>query len=487
MHPVLVVTSDKRLRERVGHVLSAHGWSARFCIDGATAMEIATTELIEAIVAEPALADISGVQLFRLLEGEPAMAQVLLVLVTAPTDARSRLFLSASCPRAHVVHSPEHELPALLDRFRRSASLRPPPPLRPVSRELLTHRLSQALDDALFDAVVAAEVRSLAEAEGYEDFFAGFDALLRRLLAPQWVALLSVHPAPTMFLGAPASDRARAEAEARTALGISSDVPCGVFRPSAEAIPRDPSVAVEVPVFSGAKQCGQLAMALPDWSHTHPVRRLVDLIASELGSPWRIVSLLEDARHNAATDVLTGLMNRRALLEQMSREGNRSQRYGLPMTILILDIDLFKRINDRYGHFAGDRVIQTVAVTAARALRQCDYIARWGGEEFLIALPSTDTVGALATAERVRRAVHEATTLADDGTALQVTVSIGASSSDIPWRFEELAGAADGALLAAKARGRNCVASMPAPPARASDRAIRPDPLESNESEPLPQ
>ncbi len=253
-----------------------------------------------------------------------------------------------------------------------------------------------------------------------------------------------------------------AEAEARHALGIGGDVPCAIFRPSPETELLEPSIPVEVPVFSGSKQCGQLAMALGERNHTHSVRRLVDLVAAELGSPWRIVSLLEDARHSASTDLLTGLMNRRAVLEQMTREGNRSQLYGLPMTILILDIDLFKRINDQYGHFAGDRVIQTVAHTAARALRQCDYIARWGGEEFLIALPCTDTTGALATGERVRRAVEDAVTLTADGTPLRVTVSVGAASSDTPWMFEELARAADSALFDAKARGRNCVSGNPA-------------------------
>jgi len=476
LHPVLVVTSDKLVFERISRVLAAHGMSARRSVDGGAAFECATSEPIEGIIAEASLSDISGVQLFRLLEEESLASQLPFVLVTSPSDARSRLFAAATCPRAHVIQSPEEELPALIERFTRSGSLRPPAMSRPVSREHLTRRLAQALDDALFEAVVAAEVRSLAEEESYGDFFHGLDALLRRLLSPNWVALYSDHPAPTLFLGAPESQRERADAEARAALGIAADVRCSVFLPAPEFDRRDASVPVEVPVFSGAKQCGQLAMGIPDSSHTHPVRRLVDLIASELGSPWRIISLLEDARHNASTDPLTGLMNRRALLSQMTREGNRSQRYGLPMTILILDIDHFKRVNDHYGHFAGDRVIQSVATTSAKVLRQCDYIARWGGEEFLIALPCTDTVGALATAERVRRSVQDTTTLSEDGTPLRVTVSVGVASSEVPWRFEELAGRADSALLDAKSRGRNCVSATPSTLAqrRASD--VPPEP-----------
>ncbi|MGA3119452.1 MAG: diguanylate cyclase [Polyangiaceae bacterium] len=478
MHAGVVVAKDDTIRERVTRVLEAHGWSVLNCTDGTTAIEIATKETVDAIVAEVDLPDMSGTQLFRLLEQEASLADVVLVLLAAPGDSRAPLFANATCPRAHVIHSPESELPPLLDRFSRITPLGGRPASEPITKERLTRRLSRALDDAMFEAVVAAEVRALAAFDGYEQFFFGLETLVRRLLAPVWVALLVEGPTPGIFLSAPVVRRAQSEASARAAFGVADDVRCAVFRPAAgRGLATDVWIAVEVPVFSGNRQCGQFAVGLPRRSHTRAGRRTVDLIASELGGPWRIVSLLEEARRTAATDPLTGLMNRRALLEQIARENNRSQRYGHALAVLILDIDHFKQVNDGHGHFAGDRVIQTVATTAAHALRQSDYIARWGGEEFLIALPCAEPVGGLTTGERLRRAIEGATTTAADGSVLRVTVSIGVAHAPAPWVFEDLARGADAALYEAKARGRNCVRAVPdlIGPARPMDRVTGPE------------
>jgi len=160
------------------------------------------------------------------------------------------------------------------------------------------------------------------------------------------------------------------------------------------------------------------------------------------------------------TDPLTGLLNRRYFNEQIQKEAARSRRHGLRFSVLMLDIDHFKRINDTYGHPVGDLAIKAVASVCNKALRPQDILARYGGEEFVIALPHTDAEGAGAVAERIRQAVEQIEIAAEPG-PVRFTVSIGVSTyrRDLP--FEQIVGRADQALYQAKQTGRNRVVSLP--------------------------
>ena len=158
----------------------------------------------------------------------------------------------------------------------------------------------------------------------------------------------------------------------------------------------------------------------------------------------------------SVTDVLTGLPNRRALRQRLTAEIERAARYGSPVSLLILDIDGLKRINDERGHGAGDRLIRRVAASIAHTLRRSDLGARWGGDEFAIVMPNASPAAAQHLAERLMAHLREQQT---DDTDAPVTVSIGiatfdpASNSDP--NIERLARAADDALFAAKRSGRN--------------------------------
>lgn len=174
--------------------------------------------------------------------------------------------------------------------------------------------------------------------------------------------------------------------------------------------------------------------------------------------------LEEELRRQSRTDVLTTLYNRRHLDETLAAEFDRSRRYGTPLSVLMVDVDHFKRFNDAHGHEMGDRVLREVAVTLKGALRNHDVACRYGGEEFTAILPNTGLQGALKVAERLREDVEE---LSIDG--LKVTISVGlATYPDVPAGSpEELVRLADAALYQAKTAGRNRVAcAQPvAPPA----------------------
>ncbi|WP_337997393.1 diguanylate cyclase [Oleispirillum naphthae] len=168
----------------------------------------------------------------------------------------------------------------------------------------------------------------------------------------------------------------------------------------------------------------------------------------------------------ALHDALTGLANRRKFLDRFEEAAARLSRYGQPVSLLALDIDNFKRVNDGYGHPVGDEVLVEVARVLERGVRRTDLAARFGGEEFMILLPDSDPAGAEEAAEKLRRAVAARAIAVDcEGRTeiLSVTVSIGVATmtKDAPLSFDDLVERADQALYAAKLSGRDrvCVAN----------------------------
>ena len=172
-----------------------------------------------------------------------------------------------------------------------------------------------------------------------------------------------------------------------------------------------------------------------------------------------------ELRLMATTDPLTGLANRRHLLERAERELVRLQRFGNPFTLMTLDVDHFKRINDTYGHACGDRALCALAATCVGLLREIDMVGRMGGEEFTIILPETVGDEAMLVADRIRRGIAELRFDSDTpGLEFGFTVSIGvAECHGEDARIEQPLARADHALYEAKAAGRNRVVRAPIP------------------------
>jgi len=166
----------------------------------------------------------------------------------------------------------------------------------------------------------------------------------------------------------------------------------------------------------------------------------------------------------ASTDALTGLSNRRHLEEYLGEQFRISTRYGTPLSVLMIDIDHFKGVNDEHGHGVGDQVLREVALTLRETMREADLCARYGGEEFVVVAPATPADGAVDVAERIRAAIERRIMFASAGQTLRVTVSVGVSSyrpGDQPsadWLVKE----ADMALYEAKRAGRNVVRAFEA-------------------------
>lgn len=189
---------------------------------------------------------------------------------------------------------------------------------------------------------------------------------------------------------------------------------------------------------------------------------LLSILLTFLGGYMVVMRLVRKLEHLSHHDSLTGLLNRRAFEHLLGRECQRLQRFGEQFSLLILDIDHFKRINDRLGHAAGDAVLAAVAQTLQSHAREVDRVARFGGEEFCVLLPRTSNDGALQAAERLRAAINHITIPWDDD-IISVTVSTGLACAEHPGEStEDLLQRADQALYQAKSEGRNRVVVAPA-------------------------
>ena len=176
---------------------------------------------------------------------------------------------------------------------------------------------------------------------------------------------------------------------------------------------------------------------------------------------WFLITELQgELARWARTDPLTGALNRRSMEEAVLRETARCQRYGNALSMIVVDIDNFKNLNDTRGHAAGDRALQALVRRLNCTLRQQDSLARMGGEEFAILLPDTSGEAALTIAERVRQAVADLEVPFETG-PVRLTVCAGVAQLDLACGWEEMMRRADAAMYAAKRCGRNCVSARP--------------------------
>ncbi|HMF77888.1 MAG TPA: diguanylate cyclase [Bryobacteraceae bacterium] len=182
-------------------------------------------------------------------------------------------------------------------------------------------------------------------------------------------------------------------------------------------------------------------------------RRIIDL-------QLNLLQAREELRDRANKDVLTMLPNRAAIATALEHEISRCHRDRRTVGVILLDLDHFKKVNDTYGHFAGDAVLRETAARLRSSMRPYDQVGRYGGEEFLVVLPNCDLENATHQAERMRQRLHD-TTMMVDGTELQISASFGVSVSDGSERSPDIfVRVADEALYRAKASGRNCVSAL---------------------------
>ncbi len=172
---------------------------------------------------------------------------------------------------------------------------------------------------------------------------------------------------------------------------------------------------------------------------------------------------LEELTKLTIRDDLTGLFNSRQFYSHIAQEVDRSNRYFRPLSLILMDIDNFKSLNDTYGHLSGDRVLSSTGDIIKAAIRKQDTAYRYAGDEFTIILPETEIEKALAVAERVRQAIESETHVLSNPRALKVTVSIGVVEHLTDEEIKSFVHRADSAMYVSKRNGRNKISMLPAP------------------------
>ena len=183
---------------------------------------------------------------------------------------------------------------------------------------------------------------------------------------------------------------------------------------------------------------------------------LIELFSQLIGASIGNIKLFEKTQRQAATDGLTGLVNHRTFYEVLEKELWRSRRYGGQISMIMIDIDNLKKINDNYGHRVGDKVIRQISVKIKECIRQIDIAARYGGDEFTVILPNTSLADAIIVAERMVNAVSNCP-VTWKGEQIAVSISVGLGQYDADISPEDIASRSDHALYTAKQEGKNTV------------------------------
>jgi two-component system cell cycle response regulator len=466
MAKVILVDDSASARKLLSQKLGDEGHEVIEFAKAADAAERALAEPPSAVVTDLWMPGISGLQLCRLLRSEPVTAHVPVVLLTASDDRRSRFWAKNAGATAYVTKG---EIDRLLAIVGDAITMSRPAPSTHASatRGTIPERLSQLLDVALYESTVAGAVRALSQtAEDVEALFSSLATLASEVIGYRWLALATESNAARLYIHTHTAIAEAAEREARDALGIHKlperrkDKESALFMISdGRAVEADWSAApIQQAIRFGDNLMGSIAISPGRRGASTEDRRFLSIIGAELGGPLRMVSLMMESRRLASTDSLTGLFNRRAFAQAIDAARKKSPTALLPLSIILLDIDHFKKVNDTLGHDAGDAVLQGVARVLSSMARKSDVVARWGGEEFVVALTHTAEAGTRIAAERVRRAIADAKYQLPNGELVNATASLGLSSAlDEHWTLEDLLTRADKALYSAKHRGRNRV------------------------------
>lgn len=476
MARVLVVDDSATVRAVVSRRIRDAGHEVVEVASGEAGAERALEACPDVVVTDLVMGGLSGVQLCRLLRSEPATAHVPIILLTSSGDKRSRFWARSAGAVAYVGKDQIDDLVKMLPGLAASnpssrqgvgwagaepgtaPGLMAPPSgaEREGSRRPIHERVSAILDVALFDSVIAGEVRSLAGSGTMAAFFEELSGLVSDVVNYRWLALFPARAGASLYVHCQPAERPAAEAEARKALGVPASG-AAHFIEDDRAVKGGGPRCEQWTVTFGEQSRGGLAVSPGARGLSRDERRLLSLVAHEAGGPLEMICLYEDARRLATTDALTGLLNRRAFHDALGRENLLSERHTYPWSLLLLDADHFKRVNDTYGHAAGDAILQGFARVLGKVARRSDIVGRWGGEEFVVALPHTGAPGARVAAERVRRAIAAEAFPIPGGEPLRMTASVGVATATASVPIESIIAAADEAMYAAKARGRNRV------------------------------
>lgn len=456
---LIVIDDSTTIQAVVRAQLAPHAWQVETYSDGESGAQAALAKPPVAVVCDQQMPGISGIQLCRLLRDDPRTATVPIVILTATTTAHGRFWALESGANAYLAKNELESLAAVLRSLDVIVA-----PLRRVSvpetsQRTIAARLSHLLDASLFEAVLSNKLRAIAtNSTTTRQLVAQFGQLLSNVLPLHWFAMMAVDDHECCLVRN--AQDTTIESQARMALGLSTNVPVATVGVHSGASSTQGEPVIRTLMY-GEKTLGKFCITLADRPWGPQERAIVELAEKELSVSLQMIRLLEQTQKLAMTDVLTGIGNRRWAADALERSVSAANRHQTALSLVLIDIDHFKQVNDKHGHDGGDAAIVHIASTLSRAVRRSDVVGRWGGEEFLLLLPHTPREGARLVCERLRLLISGREVDLPGGGKLSLTVSMGVVTGTGFLTVEGLLKSADTALYTAKSEGRNRVCLAP--------------------------
>jgi two-component system, cell cycle response regulator len=469
---VLVVDDSEVTRAILARTLRAAGFAVIEAKDGLEGAVLALRERPSVVVTDLEMPTMDGFPFLRLLKAEPSAAHIPVLILTSHGEAASRFWSLRTGADAYLTkdhHAGElvATIERLMEKAEQAARDESVPPVTVGPLDVLV-KVARQLDASLLQATLINNL--LERGMGAGDFHeASATALLSlaevvdaRFLAvavgESEVARLHLHLPEPLTPEDIEGVCAFLEAQIQPAPGLPLDLRVsGEIAASAPGIDLDRAVVLPLAV-RGARAVLALLPRDPK-QFDSAGSGLVGALTGHLALVLDNARLEQRLRELSIRDGLTRQLNHRATYDRLAEEIERARRYGHPLSVILCDLDDFKRVNDTRGHLVGDAVLREGALALRRSLRGSDLLGRYGGEEFLAVLPEVDLDSARLAAERLRRALAEHP-IQIPGGEVKVTASFGvAELSEIPGRTtaDHLVSLADRRLYEAKAGGRNRV------------------------------
>jgi two-component system cell cycle response regulator len=467
---VLVVDDSDLSRSLIRRLLEHRGFRVLTAVDGAEGAVIALREHPDAVVTDLEMPVMGGYQLARLLKSDPATNDIPLLILTSHDEASSRFWGLETGADAYLVKEDLRTglLPAVEELLQGAASRARKvvdPPKTPL--EVLA-RVSNHLDARLLEAVLVTRIleRGL-QADGIREAAQAVMGTVAEFVDVLLLGIVLHEPEESVAVHVKACEplldgvREGLVGVLFEQLGVGVDAPREVVLHAADLPAAAQQDLDRLQLFPLPMRGAQALLAvLPKRNFGEESREglLLRELAPHLGLVLDNARLAQRLRELSMIDGLTRLLNRRTVHQRLSEEWERARRYGGSLSVLLADLDHFKQVNDTYGHLAGDAVLAAVADVLRLHARTADVIGRYGGEEFLLLLPSTDLAAASHAARRLLAAIAGHPVTMEGGSQLTVTTSIGAASlSELSEEAtpDSLLALADQRLYEAKAAGRN--------------------------------